>query len=67
MKTRLARISLVAGLATAAFAPAMTSTANAFVCSDLAQPVCAVYAAACQHVPDDGKYDLHALLCESFA
>ena len=67
MKLRLARIALVSGLAAAAFAPAMTSTANAFMCSDLVQPVCAVYAAACQEVPEGGKYDLHAILCESFA
>ena len=67
MKLRLTRIALVSGLAAAAFVPAMTSTANAFMCSDLTEPACAAYAAACQHVPEGGKYDLHAVLCESFS
>ena len=66
MKTRLARLSVVSGLAVAAFAPTMTSTANAFMCTDLTRAVCVVYSTACQYVPEDDKYPVRKLACESF-
>jgi hypothetical protein len=66
MKNRIIRLALVGGLALAASGP-LTSSASAAYCSPLAETVCNTYALICRHVPEGGKYDPHALLCESLA
>lgn len=67
MKIRSLRLAF-AGAALAAAAAPMTQSAQAMVCPPpVVSTACWAWGTACQYVPQDGKPNLHPLLCTSVA